>query len=321
MSKTFDVGILISPEYIDIGLVQDRSISLIEKKINSEEKSLSEIEGIIEDLANEAGLKITDINEIKYFVDYKKNTDKKAESQLRKIAEKNKIKLCKIENPAWILDSNWIYNLKEIEEEEITDHSPQYPYITVLSNKNSVDFILNNEKNDSRIIGSFIDQTPPELIADVSEILDISDTREINNLATLGDSNALDFDYEIKPDFDMEISAIKAKIKAYYEKEKANYISLKDEKLKAELLNNLKADMLAALYEKLFDYINAKLFGIADAFGVKNISLIGNFWIDQRLQDKMLRISLSDDFKLKFPAKGNTSPFGSLLAAYDSQNT
>ncbi len=304
MKKTFKIGILITPENVYLGLVENKFISLAEKKYKYTDFDFINIDKEIEKFLNEIGLRPGDIDSI--------NLVDEVNSEISNSIKIESIKLNKLTKADWILNSNWIYSLNEIESENISEYNPVYPYLTVYSAATSTDLILNESQADSKIIGSFSDQTPELLIKEIAEILEIK-IEDIDDLTSIGDPVILNFEYELAPDLDLRISSIKEPLEKEYKNKLAEYSAF-EEKLKVELIKNLKADLAAAAHEKLFDYINTKLFGIADAMQVKVISLVGDFWLNKRFQEKLIRVAVGTDIKIKFPAETTPLPLGSFVA-------
>lgn len=304
MKKIFKLGVLINAKNVHIGLVENQYISLIERKYDLNNFEIAELPKELESIVNEVGLKLSDIQALN-LVD-----------ELNYLGENFKldsVRINKIDRFDWILSSNWIYELKEVETENLTEYQPVYPYLTIYSSGKSTDLILNEENSEPKIVGSFIDEIPENLISEINKIIEVSKSESME-LTEEGDPTFLNFEYEIEPDFDLRIADIKNVVRKQYDTAQSEFSKFKPE-ISRELTRNLKADLLASVYEKLFDYINAKIFGIADAMQAKAISLVGSFWLNKRFQEKLIRIAAGSEFKIKFPSQDQPLPLGSFVAS------
>ncbi len=309
------LGIVISSNFIHVGLVNSQFISLFELKFKYKDFESSNLGEYITGKLNETGIESSDLKSISLFTEEISKNSKELVKQVELFSKENNIELNNINNADWLIESNWIYTKEQIEEEEIKNSNVQYPYLTAISTRDSLDIIINMEKGDAKIVGSSIDISPEELINYVTNYLGVKDEKHYEELSLLGDPEVLDYKPAIKPDFDISLVDLKKIFEDYYASEAAK-IAKHEPVLKEELNTNLNADMVSTINDKLFDYLITKILGIADAFEINNISLVGKLWNNKRLQDMLIRQSI-DDFIVKFPDRNTPIPLGSFLAAYD----
>ena len=310
MKSNFSLGILFTADCCHIGLVQNKHFMLIEKKYDYSESLISKISKLVET----RGLKLTDLNIINVFVETHSAEVSDKVNEIIEYLEKINADIKLVEKSDWIINSNWIYDASEVDGAELAKYLPQYPYLTVISSPEGMEFVITEKSGDSKILGGSIGQSPEALIEHIRNYLNAGSHEDYAELSIKGDSNVLEFEYAVKPDYDIEVEEIKEIFEQKYKQQLIANARF-DGELKTELDNNLKADMINTTNEKIFDHIITKIFAIADTFGIKTVSLVGEVWNTRRMEEKIIRVA-GNDFKLKFPPKA-ALPLGSFLAGYD----
>lgn len=310
LKSNFSLGILFTADYCHIGLVQNKHFMLVEKKYDYSATLISKLSMLVAT----QGLKLTDLNIINVFVEADRAAIRDKVNEIIEYLEKINADVKLVEKSDWIINSSWIYDASEAEGAELDKYLPQYPYLTAISSPEGMEFVITEKSGDSKILGGSIGQSPEALIEYIRNYLDVANHEDYAELSLKGDANVLEFEYAVKPDYDIEVEEIKEIFEQKYKQQLTANAEF-DGELKTELDYNLKADMINTTNEKIFDHIITKVFAIADAFGIKTISLVGEVWNNKRMEEKIIRVA-GNEFKLKFPPS-TALPLGSFLAGYD----